>query len=78
MVTLFGGLLELKDDQNLEDLVKAMDNTLAIKFLEMALENCTDKFTLVENHVIYKCLQKIKNDNKTTDLRNVHSDGNTD
>ena len=37
-----------------------MDNTLAIKLLEIALEGCTDRFSLVESHVIYTCLKKLK------------------
>ena len=60
MISLFGGIIEINDGQNLEDLAHSMDKTLAIKFLELALENCTDKFTLAENHIIYKSLEKLK------------------
>jgi hypothetical protein len=42
---------------------------MAVKLLEFALENCTDKFTLFENHLIYKCLETIKYENKTSNLR---------
>jgi hypothetical protein len=61
MNAIFGGLLEIQSDEQLEEMVNTMDSTLAVKLLEFALENCTDKFTLLENHLIYKCLETIKN-----------------
>jgi hypothetical protein len=61
MNAIFGGLLEIQSDEQLEEMVDTMDSTLAVKLLEFALENCTDKFTLLENHLIYKCLETIKN-----------------
>jgi hypothetical protein len=69
MISIFGGLLEIKDEAQLEGLADNLDKNTAVKLLEFALENCTDKFTLVENHLIYKCLQTIKYENKTSDLR---------
>jgi hypothetical protein len=61
MNAIFGGLLEIQSDEQLEEMVNTMDSALAVKLLEFALENCTDKFTLLENHLIYKCLETIKN-----------------
>ena len=61
MNALFGGLLEIQSDEQLEEMVNTMDSTLAVKLLEFALEYCKDKFTLLENHLIYKCLETIKN-----------------
>ena len=55
-----------------------MDNQFAIKLLEYALEGCTDRFTLVENHIIYTCIQTLKDANKSkgNHLRDDDSDGN--
>jgi hypothetical protein len=61
MNAIFGGLLEIQSDEQLKEMVDVMDSALAVKLLEFALENCTDKFTLLENHLIYKCLETIKN-----------------
>jgi hypothetical protein len=60
MPAIFNDLLEFKDELDLDSLLDKMDNTLAIKLLEIALEGCTDRFSLVESHVIYKCLKKLK------------------
>ena len=78
MVSIFGGLLEIKDENQLNGLSDNLDVKMAIKLLDFALENCTDKFTLFENHLIYKCLQTIKNENKTNNLRDDDSNGNID
>ena len=60
MPAIFNDLLEFKDELDLDSLLDKMDNTLAIKLLEIALEGCNDRFSIVESHVIYKCLKKLK------------------
>jgi hypothetical protein len=78
MTRLFGGVLELPGEVNIEKLVDEMDKPLAIKLLECALENCTDKFSLLENHIIYKSLLKLKqneNQNQGDHLHNDDSNG---
>lgn len=60
MPAIFNDLLEFKDELDLDSLLDKMDNTLAIKLLEIALEGCNDRFTIVESHVVYKCLKKLK------------------
>jgi|694.fasta_scaffold06513_10 hypothetical protein len=77
MVSIFGGLLELKDENQLTGLADNLDTKMAVKLLEFALENCTDKFTLFENHLIYKCLETIKYENKTSNLRNDDPNGDS-
>jgi hypothetical protein len=73
MESIFNGLLEVKDQSQIKNLVDNMDNQLAIKLLEFALEGCTDRFTLLENHIIYNCLQTLKNANQTKG-NHLHND----
>lgn len=60
MPAIFNDLLEFKNEEDLDSLLDKMDNTLAIKLLEIALDGCNDRFSLVESHVIYKCLKNLK------------------
>ncbi len=60
MPAIFNDLLEFRDEKDLDLVLDKMDNTLAIKLLEIALDGCTDRFSIIENHVIYKCLTKLK------------------
>ena len=79
MDSLFNGLLEINDQAQIKNLVDNMDNTLAIKLLEFALESCTDRFTLAESHILYNCVQTLKNGNqiKRDHLSNDDTNGNT-
>jgi hypothetical protein len=60
MPAIFNDLLEFRDEKDLDSVLDKMDNVLAVKLLEMALDGCTDRFSITENHVIYKCLNKLK------------------
>ncbi len=60
MPVIFNDLLEFKNESDLDSLLDKMDNTLAIKLLEIALDGCNDRFSIVESHVIYKCLKNLK------------------
>lgn len=60
MPAIFNDLLEFRDENDLDSLLDKMDNTLAVKLLEVALESCSDRFTIIENHVVYKCLKNLK------------------
>lgn len=62
MATLFNGILEFESDDQLNDILEKMDKELAFKLLKIALDLTTDQFSLVENHTIYKCLIKLKED----------------
>jgi hypothetical protein len=55
MPAIFNDLLEFRDEKDLDSVLDKMDNTLAVKLLEIALDGCTDRFSITENHVIYKC-----------------------
>lgn len=60
MPAIFNDLLEFRDENDLDSLLDKMDKTLAIKLLEIALDSCNDRFSIVESHVIFKCLKKAK------------------
>lgn len=60
MPAIFNDLLEFENEIYLDSLLDKMDNTLAIKLLEIALDGCNDRFSLVESHVIYRCLKELK------------------
>ena len=70
MPAIFNDLLEFRNDLDLDSVLEKMDNALAIKLLEIALEGCTDRFSLVESHVIYKCLKKLKQKQDGLNSRN--------
>lgn len=60
MEAIFNGILEFESQDQLDEMLSKMDNTLAIKLLELALDSCTEYFTMTENHVLYLCLKKLK------------------
>lgn len=60
MPAIFNDLMEFRDENDLDLVLDKMDKALAVKLLEIALESCSDRFTIVENHVIYKCLKELK------------------
>jgi hypothetical protein len=60
MPAIFNDLLEFRDENDLDSLLDKMDKTLAIKLLEIALDSCNDRFSIIESHVIYKCLKNLK------------------
>ena len=76
MTAIFNGILEFENEEKLEQTLDQMDKGLAIKLLTIALDLTTEHFTLAENHVIYKCLTKLKqNEAKTDNLRNDDNNG---
>lgn len=60
MPAIFNDLLEFRDENDLDAVLDKLNNELAVKLLEVALESCSDRFTIVENHVVYKCLKQLK------------------
>ncbi len=60
MPAIFNDLLEFRDENDLDSVLDKMDKTLAIKLLEIALDSCSGNFSIVESHVIFKCLKKLK------------------
>jgi hypothetical protein len=74
MKAIFNGILEFENDEKLEEILNLMDKSLAIKLLTIALDLTTENFSLAENHVIYKCLTKLKQNEAKTD--HLHNDDN--
>lgn len=62
MKTLFNGIIEFEDESHLNIILEKMDKELAFKLLTIVLDLTTEHFSLVENHTIYKCLIKLKED----------------
>ena len=70
MPAIFNDLLEFRDEVDLDLVLDKMDNTLAIKLLEIALDGCNDRFSITESHVIFKCLKKLKQKEDGLNSRN--------
>ena len=62
MKTLFDGLLEFESYNELEKSLDTMDKDFAIKIIDLALTYIQKNggFSFEESHCIYKCLNKIK------------------
>jgi hypothetical protein len=76
MATLFNGILEFENEDQLNDVLEKMDKELAFKLLKIALDLTTEQFSLVENHAIYKCLIKLKEDGNKVKGDHLHNDDN--
>lgn len=76
MSRIFGGLLDFNNEEQINAMVDTLDNKLAIKLLEFALENCTAHYSLLENHIIYKCLSKLKENENKNQGNHLHNDDN--
>ena len=63
MESLFGGLFEYPSEKELENYLSTIDKKDSIKIIETALEfgQKNDIYTMQEVHIIYKCLQILKN-----------------
>jgi hypothetical protein len=62
MESIFGGLIEFDNRKEFDDYVDKMDNSKALLIIEKQIEYFVLQggFTLTENHVLYKCLNKLK------------------
>jgi hypothetical protein len=62
METIFGGLIEFEDKNELVDFVEKVDITDSINLIEVALNYSQQSgiFTIEESHIIYKSLKKLK------------------
>jgi hypothetical protein len=76
MATLFNGILEFENETQLNEVLEKMDKELAFKLLKIALDLTTEQFSLVENHAIYKCLIKLKEDGNKVKGDHLHNDDN--
>lgn len=62
MESIFGGLIEFEDQKELNEFVENVDTNGAIQIIEKQIEYIASHggFTIVEGHVLYKCLNKLK------------------
>lgn len=80
MNNIFDGFFEFKNGHELDEFLESMEFHHAIVMIEMALNQAQTNgtFNLSESHVIYKSLEKIKqNENQTSHIRTDNPDGDT-
>jgi hypothetical protein len=60
--TIFGGLIEFENINELNEFIDQIEEKSAIQMLEKSLEYCQRQgmFNLMESNVIYKCINKLK------------------
>ncbi len=62
MESIFGGMIEFHSKTQLTELSNNLTKDMSIKMIEASLEYCNKNgmFSLDEAHIIYKSLQKLK------------------
>lgn len=62
MEGIFGGLIEFDNQKEFDEYIEQMDEKKALLIIEKQIEYFVMQggFTLTENHVLYKCLNKLK------------------
>jgi len=82
MESIFGGLIEFENISEFENYVEKLDKNKALIIIEKQIEYqmLNGGFTLLESHVLYKCLKKLKenaNKDKGDNLHNDDSNGDS-
>lgn len=64
MESIFGGLIEFDNQKELNEFVEDLNIKSAIQIIEKQIDYVASQgtFTIVESHVLYKCLNKLKED----------------
>lgn len=64
METIFGGLIEFDSREELDDFILNLDKSSALQIIEKQIEHVASHggFNIVESHVLYKCISKLKED----------------
>jgi len=62
MESIFGGLIEFDSQKELDEYMGNLDLNGAMQIIEKQIEYIASHggFTIVEGHVLYKCLTKLK------------------
>jgi len=62
MESIFGGLIEFDSQKELDEYMENLDLNGAMQIIEKQIEHIASHggFTIVEGHVLYKCLTKLK------------------
>ena len=77
---LFGGEFEYDEKEDLNVFIDNLKPTVSQAILEMALNHANKQgdFSILEYHCIYKCLEKLKDDeNQKNNIHNDDIDGNS-
>ena len=76
METIFGGLIEFDSQKELNEYMENLDLNHAIQIIEKQIEYIASHggFTIVEGHVLYKCLNKLKEDANKNQGDHLHND----
>jgi hypothetical protein len=76
MESIFGGLIEFDSQRELNEYMENLDINLAIQIIEKQIEHIASHggFTIVEGHVLYKCLNKLKEDANKNQGDHLHND----
>jgi hypothetical protein len=64
MESIFGGLIEFDSRKELDEYMENLNTDGAMQIIEKQIEHIASHggFTIVEGHVLYKCLTKLKED----------------
>jgi hypothetical protein len=67
MESIFGGLIQFNDKEQIESFMNSIDTNGSLKIIEMALlfSQKNGLFSFEESHIIYECLKKIKYEPKS-------------
>jgi hypothetical protein len=76
METIFGGLIEFDSQKELNEYMENLDVLSATQIIEKQIEYVASHggFTIVESHVLYKCLIKLKEDANKNQRDHLHND----
>jgi hypothetical protein len=76
MESIFGGLIEFDSQKELNEYVENLDVFSATQIIEKQIEYVASHggFTIVESHVLYKCLIKLKEDANKNQRNHLHND----
>jgi len=76
MESIFGGLIEFDSQKELNEYMGNLDTNHAIQIIEKQIEHVASHggFTIVESHVLYKCLTKLKEDANKNQGDHLHND----
>jgi hypothetical protein len=76
MESIFGGLIEFDSQKELNEYIENLDVFSATQIIEKQIEYVASHggFTIVESHVLYKCLTKLKEDANKIEGDHLHND----
>jgi hypothetical protein len=76
MESIFGGLIEFDSQKELNEYMENLDVLSATQIIEKQIEYIASHggFTIVESHVLYKCLIKLKDDANKNQGDHLHND----